>query len=277
MAFAFTFACAGAPAAAIGSKVYFVDYEFESHPDGTFGERFSLNRVNPDGSGREEVVHSMGPQPQYAGLTVADGIVYWNDFSGVTRAATTGGTLLGPTAPPSLQVGAAVSGRAADAAGVYTYSPQRNPFNMIDGIGRADADFENVATLVHTHDFEPNLAIELDEPAGKIYWAGSWGSDKAGLVQRANLSDGSAPETLLENFTSDDYTVDLALDPAAGKLYLANSSLHTIQRANLDGSGLETIVADTAAFALALDPTPEPAAALVIGAAAGCLLLRRRG
>jgi len=266
-----------APGRVLAANVYFVDYTFESFPDGSFRDRFSLSRVNADGTGREEVVHDMGPQPQYAGLVVEKGVVYWNGFDNVTRAATTAGVLLGPTSPPNPRVGAEVIGRAIDAAGVHTYFPERNQFNQIDRIVRADFEYGNPVTFVPTRDFEPNLSIALDEPAGKIYWAGSWGGDKAGLVQRANLSDGSHVETLLENFTSDDYTVDLALDLAAGKMYLGNSSLKLIQRANLNGSGLETIVTDTYVFAMALDTTvPEATGVLVVGAGACWALGRRR-
>ena len=86
-----------APGRVLAANVYFVDYTFESFPDGSFRDRFSLSRVNADGTGREEVVHDMGPQPQYAGLVVEKGVVYWNGFDNVTRAATTAGVLLGPT------------------------------------------------------------------------------------------------------------------------------------------------------------------------------------
>jgi hypothetical protein len=266
------------PLPAVAAKVYFVDFAFESLPDGSFNERYSLNRVNADGSGREEVVHDMGSQPQYAGLVVENGVVYWTDFDGVTLAATTGGVLLGPTPAPNRHVAAESSGRATDAAGVHTYFPQKNQFNMIDRIVGADGDYQNPVPFIATRDFEPNLAIALDEGAGKIYWAGSWGGDVAGLVQRANLSDGSAVETLLEDFTSDDFPVDLALDPAAGTMFIANSSFHSIQRANLDGSGLVSIITDTAGFAVAVDAAavPEPMSAVAVGAAvAGWMVLRR--
>jgi hypothetical protein len=270
----FVLAFSLAPRGARASTIYFADYNFESTPEGS-RERFSLQRVNADGTGRGEVVHDIGPQPAYASMAVHDGVVYWRDYFNVIRAATTGGNLLGPTAPPNAQVGAALLDQAIDAAGVHTYFPGPGPSGGIGRILRGDFEFENATTLLETRFFLPNLSIALDEGAGKIYWAGAWSGGATGLVQRADLADGSNVETLLEGFAEDDYTLDLALDPAAGKLYIGNSSLRKIQRANLDGSGLEDVVADTYVFAMAVDPTPEPAATGVIMAAAAWRLLRR--
>ena len=266
-------ACAAAPTIATAAAMYFVDYDSELVPGGGVRDRFSLHRANLDGSGRTEILHDMGPQPQYASMAVYDGRVYWRDFFGVTRAATTDGTPLGITEPPNAQVGAALFDRAIDSAGVHTYFPGDDDTGHKSGILRGDFEYENPVTLVPTRQFSPNLSIALDEPAGKIYWAGAWGGGATGLVQRANLADGSGVDTLLEGFAQDDFPVDLALDPAGGKLYIGNDSLFKIQRANLDGSGLEDLVTDTYVFALAIDPTvPEPG---VVGLVLAGVVLRR--
>jgi hypothetical protein len=253
--------CASAPAVARAAAIYFVDYTFESDPFGGGRDRFSLHRANLDGSGRDEIVHDMGPQPQYASMAVFDGRVYWRDFFDVVRAATTDGVVVSPAEAPNAEVGAALFDRAIDAAGVHTYFTGRDAeTGGLSGIFRGDFEYENPTMLVPTRGFKPNLSIALDEAGGKIYWAGAWGGGATGLVQRANLADGSAVQTLLEGFTEDDFPLDLALDPAGGKLYVANDSLHKIQRANLDGSGLEDIVTDVTPFAVAIEQTvPEPA------------------
>jgi PEP-CTERM motif len=270
----FALACAAAPAHA--AKLYFVDYDTEPLPGGGITDRFSLHRVNLDGSQPDEVLHDMGPQPAYASMAVHDGVVYWRDLFNATRAATTAGVLLGPTSPPNAQVGAALLDQALDSAGVHTYFPARAESGQFDRILRGDFEFENPVTFVNTREFEPNVSIALDEPAGKIYWAGAWGGGATGLVQRANLADGSNVETLLEGFAQDDFPVDLALDPPGGKMYIGNDSLFKIQRANLDGSGLEDVVTDTYVFALAIDPVPEPGAVAVVGISVAGLLRRRR-
>ena len=258
-------ACGPLASTSRAAAIYFVDYNFESTPGGGGRDRFSLHRANLDGTGRVEVVHDMGPQPQYASMAVFEGVVYWRDFFNVSRAATTGGTLLGPTDPPNDYVAAAIYDRAIDTARVHTYFPGRDEERgVVRDILRGDFEYENPVTLVPTRDFSPNVSIAIDEAGGKIYWAGAWGGDATGLVQRANLADGSGVQTLLEGFAEDDFPLDLALDPAGGKLYLANDSLHKIQRANLDGSGLEDLISDVAPFAVAIEQTvPEP----------GCLIL----
>ena len=131
--------------------------------------------------------------------------------------------------------------------------------------------------LVPTREFSPNVSIVLDEANGHIYWAGAWGGGDTGLIQRANLADGSDARTLVEGFAMDDFTVDLALDVAGGKMYWGNHSRFKIQRANLDGSGVEDVVTDTYVFGMTVDPrpVPEPAGGVVL-LAAGSLLARRR-
>jgi hypothetical protein len=252
-------ACGACASACRAAAIYFVDYNFESTPGGGGRDRFSLHRANLDGTGRVEIVHDMGPQPQYASMAVFEGVVYWRDFFNLSRAATTGGTLLGPTEPPNGQVAAAIYDRAIDSAGVHTYFPGRDEGTAaVRDILRGDFEYENPVTLVPTRDFSPNVSIAVDEAGAKIYWAGAWGGDATGLVQRANLADGSEVQTLLEGFAEDDFPLDLALDPAAGKLYLANDSLHKIQRANLDGSDLEDLISGVSPFAMAIERTvPE--------------------
>jgi hypothetical protein len=270
-------ASAASPASA--SKIYFLEYDFDTLPNGDPLYHFSLNRANLDGSGREEVVFDMGEQPEYASLVVHDGRVYWNVLGGgQTRAATTDGVLLGAVTPPNAHVAAALRDRTLDAAGRYVYYAGPTEFGGVEHVVRADAGTGEADTLVETRRFSPNLSIALDESRGNIYWAGAWSGGVTGLLQRANLADGSGVETLLEDFASDDYTVDLEIDPEGGKLYWANSSLRTIQRMNLDGTGVEDVLEDVWASSVALDltPVPEPGAAGVCAAAAGALLLRRR-
>ena len=273
-------AVAGTSSEAPASKLYFLTYEFTTSPTGS-SERFSLNRANLDGSGREEVLHDMGGQPDYASLVVYDGVVYWNTLGGgQTRAATTGGTSLGAVSPPNAWVSAALRDDVLDAAGEHVYFAGADPFGGASDVLRGDFEYEDAETLVETRHFSPNLSIALDESRGKVYWAGSWGGGPTGLLQRADLTDGGAVETLLEGFAEDDYTIDLAIDPAGGKLYWANNSFRKIQRANLDGTGLEDVLSDVWASSVALDltPVPEPGSAVAFAgvfALAGAVLLRR--
>ena len=89
--------------------------------------------------------------------------------------------------------------------------------------------------------FEPNLITDLDSPKGiavdmiegKVYWTEQMG-EASGKIRRANL-DGSNIE-LVKSLTS--APRDLAIDTAAGKLYLTNS-WGKVQRLNFDGSNFQ--------------------------------------
>ena len=256
-----------APADAPAAKIYFIDFDYGAR------RLFSLQRVNPDGTGRETVVPDIGTQPWNNSLTVYGDRVYWRNFDNEIRAATTGGVPLGPVPAPNAHVAAALYDRVLDSSGVYTYFGQYDTGAIV-----RTRDGESPETLVAARQFSPPASVALDETAGKIYWAGSWNDRPSGLVQRADLADGSNVETLLEAFTADDYHVDLALDPANGKLYLGNTGLDKIQRANLDGTGLEDIVTGTDVWAIAIDPAavPEPGMVGALGLYAGWVLMRRR-
>ena len=92
------------------------------------------------------------------------------------------------------------------------------------------------------------VGIALDPSAGKMYWSDDMlddGDDKT--IQRANL-DGSGVETVV-TITGVGWSGaihGIALDPSAGKMYWtvdAEGGLDdSIQRANLDGSGVEDLV-----------------------------------
>jgi hypothetical protein len=267
-----------APADARAATIYFIELHL-TRPDGGPEFRFSLERVNPDGTGRGTVVNDIGLEPLNNSLALYGDRLYWRDYHNEARAATTGGVLLGPTLVPDPHVAAALYDRVLDSAGVYTYfgHTYNGGTDDPDAIMRTRDGGEN-ETLVLTHQFSPPASVALDEAAGKIYWAGAWNNLRSGLVQRADLADGSNVETLLEGFTQDDYHVDLALDPAGGKLYLGNNALSKIQRANLDGTGLEDIVTGTYVFAIAIDPTavPEPGAVALLASSGGWALVRRR-
>lgn len=81
-------------------------------------------------------------------------------------------------------------------------------------------------------------------PGDKLYWS----DGGAGKIQRSDL-DGSNVEDILTGLPGPG---DLAIDPYAGKIYFASGL--GIQRANLDGTGLEVAVSGVAAFQIAIDP-----------------------
>ena len=74
--------------------------------------------------------------------------------------------------------------------------------------------------------------VSYGQENGKIYWM------ESGKIRRANL-DRTAVEDVL---TKMPFVTDIALDLRHRKLYWVNASTAEIQRANLDGSNIESIV-----------------------------------
>jgi predicted outer membrane repeat protein len=104
-----------------------------------------------------------------------------------------------------------------------------------DKIRRANLDGTDVEDVIASGQESP-LGLQVDPSAGKIYWL-----DGTVRIRRADL-DGSNIETLISGLN---FVTGLALDVGGGKMYYANQNagLRTeILRANLDGTGQETLV-----------------------------------
>ena len=76
--------------------------------------------------------------------------------------------------------------------------------------------------------------LAVDAAGGKLYWTEKTG-ERTGRIQRANL-DGNPNVQLVKNLTS--VPLDIALDAANGKIYLANA-WGKVQRLNVDGSNFQ--------------------------------------
>ena len=107
-------------------------------------------------------------------------------------------------------------------------------------IRRANLDGSQAETIITG--LENPEGLDIDEGAGKIYWA-EWGR-----IGRANL-DGSQVETI-----GSVWGADIALDVDGGKAYLAYASFfdNRIYRTGLNGSPVETLFS-VSARGIALD------------------------
>ena len=106
-------------------------------------------------------------------------------------------------------------------------------------ISRANFDGTAQEVLITSGIANP-WGIALDVAGGKMYWTNG-GLDK---IMRADL-DGSDVEDLVTSGLN--YPLGIALDVASGKIYFCNAGDSMtgegyIQRANLDGSGVETLL-----------------------------------
>lgn len=112
-----------------------------------------------------------------------------------------------------------------------------------DKIQRADLNGSKIQDLVTSGLVSPRR-IALDLVTGKIYWTEGASVDSlGGTIWRADL-DGSHSELVIQHQNTPS---GLAIDAAGGKVYWSNfldvggSFSERIFRANLDGTGIETI------------------------------------
>ena len=204
-----------------GGKVYWTDYGANR-----------IRRSNLDGSALEDVVVTSLDNPYGIALDVAGGKVYWTDAGTekIQRA-----NLDGSQVEDLVTIGLNnPRGLALDIAGGKMYWTDRH----LGTIQRANLDGSEVEDLVTPAtpgvSFARRDGLALDVGAGKMYWT----NQTLDRIQRANL-DGSDIEDVTDDVGA---PYEVALDVAAGKMYWTDLN-RGIQRANLDGSGAELLVA----------------------------------
>ena len=148
-------------------------------------------------------------------------------------------------------------------------------------IGRVNldgSDHEVLVTNIVTSDYG---GLAVDPVGGKVYWTRNNFPDAGGDVWRANL-DGSDPERLLSDLLFDDYPQQIELDFFTGKMYIDSRGGFWVQRANFDGTELETVewLDHDWVGPIALDsiviPEPASACSLLVGLALLLTTLTRR-
>jgi hypothetical protein len=204
----------------------------------------TIRRANLDGSGAEVVV--TGAFASGVALDSRAGKVYWtSEAAGKIQRANLDGSgveelLTGLRQP---------QGIALDLAAGKVYWTEFFPALRGGRIRCANLDGTGVRDLVVGLSFPAGIALE--SASAKMYW-----TELEGTVRRARL-DGRG----VEDLTTLSCGAGIALDGPGGKMYLANCGGGPggprIQRANLDGSGLEDLFQDQvsarAPYAVALD------------------------
>ena len=232
-----------------------------------------IRRANLDGSNVQTIVPlAAGQGPRGVALDPIAGKIYWacDPAKVIQRADLSGGnveTLY--TASPSAEL----LGVKLDLAGGKMYWVDA----ALATISRANLDGSDVEVIVSAGIYTPYY-LEIDSQAGHLYWTDYYLAN----IRRSNL-DGSDAVVLVDTWPAN--PVGIALDPAGGKLYWSLID-GEIQRANLDGSGIEDVVTGLPkAWAVELDlRTAEVpalsswgAGLLIVGLlATGAVMVRRR-
>ena len=186
-----------------------------------------IQRANLDGSEVQTIVSGL-EDPEGIALDAVGWKIYWTEWGSVKRANLDGsqieslGTVWG-------------SDIALDVAGGTSYLA-----NWKETIYRTGLGGSPVETLVT--EAGASEAIALDLRRGKMYWGGWRGEE----ISRSDL-DGSQVEIIV---TGVDRVRDLEVDESWGKLYWASDT--GVQRANLDGSQVETLFSENS-MGIALD------------------------
>jgi DNA-binding beta-propeller fold protein YncE len=179
-------------------------------------------------------------------VDVRDGKIFWTDtIASVIWRANLNGT---EAQIVVADLGAEPLGIALDLAHGQMY------WTDAEGIKRArlDGSGQELLTKEHARGF-----IALDVAASRMYWA-DW---PTGAIKTGAMSREPTLKTLISNQQS---PFGVAIDPAAGKIYWLQLNLHrskaereTIRRANLDGTGVQTLTERPGAGfegGLAIDP-----------------------
>lgn len=211
-----------------------------------------IERSNLDGSDFE-IVLDLNQDIEGIALDVDGGKLYWTNFS---REAVQRSNLDGTEIEDLVTDGVVdPQGIALDLTNDKMYWVGSNLNGGL--IHRANLDGTDVEELVAASGVWLPWGIKLDLDAGKMYWA----DIVANNIQRANL-DGTEIEELVDVDLGHelDNPSGLALDLEAGKMYWVDrgrtSGSGRIERANLDGTEIETLIDENLEDAndIALDP-----------------------
>ena len=202
-------------------QIYFADVFNPTFDDGF------IKRVNADGSGLV-TVHPIGGGLR--GLAIHDDKMYWCDVNNfVIRRANLDGSGQEDVITSGLVFPAVI--KTEPVGGHFYWGDQ-----VSEEIWRADLDGANAAPVISTA-FHRGLAI--DQPGGKIYWSTSITMFR-GDIKRANL-DGTGQQTVVTSLLPEFKPSAIALDIAGGKIYWTDYVVDVVQRANLDGTNIETL------------------------------------
>lgn len=128
--------------------------------------------------------------------------------------------------------------------GASSANAQKMYLAAFQGIIRANLDGSDVEVIVAGSTGARGIALDVD--AGMMYWTVVSGDKNQRKIQRTNMEipqgETSDNRTDIEDLVTPVNVSMIAVDPAGGKMYWTTFGSAKIQRANLDGSGVEDLV-----------------------------------
>ncbi len=258
-------------------------------------EKFTVERVNPDGTSQEILYTSPATVEGTHGIAIDstnDKIYFIDNAQSVEKIIRMN---LDGTGLEDIMTGVYAISIAVDVDGGKIYYTDGDDY----AVKRANTNGTSVETLYTSATGNPH-GVALNLKTGKVYFTDNYSGVKK--IQRMNL-DGTSVEDVLSGYqaleivldvdggkmyftTMDDYSVKRAnldgtgvenlytsatgtphgvtLDVDTGKVYFADNYSKKIQRMNLDGSSLEDVLTNVYAFCIANDP-PVPTAIHLAG------------
>ncbi|MEX2219652.1 MAG: PQQ-binding-like beta-propeller repeat protein [Phycisphaerales bacterium] len=211
---------AAAPASA--QTIYFADIFIPTFDDG------SIRKVNVDGTGLETVI-TTGGGLRAIDVDVAGGKVYWTDVNNFKIARC---NLDGTGSQDLITAGLIFpAGLRLDLQGSRMFWGDSD-----EGVSTAGLDGSSPFMVASSVFFR---GLALDVPGGSIYWTTSQ-TASTGRIIKANL-DGTNQTIAVQGAGK---PTSIAIDPAGGKVYWTDHVLNVVRRANLDGSGMQTLYTD---------------------------------
>ena len=218
---------------------------------------YDIQRANLDGSQVETLISGQD-EPANLAFDPTRGKLYWTAYRGsqdtIQRANLDGSQV------ETLVIGQGeLASLALDTTGASLYWAVYHPDGYSSIIQRANLDGSQVETVFIIPDLLAELAVA--PIGGKLYWTVYHPDGYKYAIQRSNL-DGSQVETLVIRADLNVYRIG-DLDLTDGKLYwtahisstTTGSYKYAIQRANLDGSQIETVFSSPdRPWYLAVDP-----------------------
>ncbi len=204
------------------------------------GTSSKIMHADLDGSNASDLINIGTEGCGDIAIDQVGGKIYWSEFAGIKRAS-----LDGTDVEVFLVTEQSPGALAIDEVHRWIYWGRDVGWNY--GVNRATLDAQIVEDILFLGTDYGIDGIALDSEGDTLYLI-----VLDGVIYSSRL-DGSQRQTLIGNAGT--WTFDVAVDPAARKLYWTDVAENTIRRANIDGSAVELLpLAVSRPYKIEIDP-----------------------